>query len=461
MDEALAGLDGVDSLDAVETLTAAGQVQRGVNLAQAELLKVACHWADLNAVLDGSGVVSLPGTERLVRLGGVGTPEVAEFASVELGAQLGMSGAGAAMVMADGLDLRHRLPLMWLLVCAGEVKVQVARQVAQRTRCLSTAAAAVVDAGVARYAPTLSWGRLQGVVDAAVAAADPARAEQDALEARDRQGVWVGRDTDHGYRKVFIRAAGPDVESFDAMIDEIAEALELLGDPDGLDVRRAKAIGIVASTQATLELFTLASAVRDQGDRDDGDRDQGDRDDVDPGPAGARGGAQRKVATGDAVLYVHLAQEAVTGRFGVARAEGLGVLTIEQVREFLGHRRVSVRPVIDLNTMRAVDGYEIPPRLREAVHLVNPGDCSPYATNTDRAAGDIDHTTPYLLPDRGGPPGQTRLANLGRLLRSNHRWKTHGRWNVVQLVTGVWLWRSPHHFLYLVDGSGTTNLGRL
>ena len=58
-------------------------------------------------------------------------------------------------------------------------------------------------------------------------------------------------------------------------------------------------------------------------------------------------------------------------------------------------------------------------------------------------------------------PGQTGLPNLGRLLRLNHRWKTHGRWKVLQLIVGVWLWRSPHGFHYLVDGTGTTALGRL
>ena len=60
-----------------------------------------------------------------------------------------------------------------------------------------------------------------------------------------------------------------------------------------------------------------------------------------------------------------------------------------------------------------VDAYETPYRLREAVFLRDPVDVFPYGNATSRAL-DLDHSTPYVLPDRGGPPGQTGLHNLGR-----------------------------------------------
>jgi len=337
LSEALGSLDGLDALDAVETLEQAGEVQRNINLAQAELLKIACHWADLNATLDHPHAANLPGTEQLVRLGGAGTPEMAEFASAELGAQLQMSAGGCKMLIADALDLRHRLPLLWALVCLGDVKPYVARQIAQRTRHLGQGPVAIVDQKAARYATTLPWGRLAAVVDAAVMAADPEQAERDAQDARTRQGVWVGRDTDHGYKKMFIRAAGPDVESFDALVDEVARALDLLGDTDSIDVRRAKAIGIIASTQATQELFALAGAREDEADSAE----------TTPDKASDRRRLERARAIGSAVVYLHLSQDAVSGSFGVGRLEGLGPVTSTQVREFLGHRNVTVKPVID------------------------------------------------------------------------------------------------------------------
>jgi hypothetical protein len=66
--------------------------------------------------------------------------------------------------------------------------------------------------------------------------------------------------------------------------------------------------------------------------------------------------------------------------------------------------------VIDLPAGQTpVDSYEIPARLREQLQLRNPADVFPYAPAVSRRA-DLDHTIPYLNPDRGGPPGQTRIG---------------------------------------------------
>jgi len=83
--------------------------------------------------------------------------------------------------------------------------------------------------------------------------------------------------------------------------------------------------------------------------------------------------------------------------------------------------------------------------------------CFPYATATGRL--ELDHTKAYSPPVRGGPPGETGVHNLGPLLRFEHRMKTHGRCQVRQPEPGVWLWRSPHHALYLVTNAGIHTLG--
>ncbi|MGA9343832.1 MAG: hypothetical protein WBV37_01900, partial [Nocardioidaceae bacterium] len=101
-----------------------------------------------------------------------------------------------------------------------------------------------------------------------------------------------------------------------------------------------------------------------------------------------------------------------------------------------------------------VDAYEIPDRIREAVHLTIPVDCFPYATST-RRTGDIDHTIAFVKPDEGGPPGQTGLGKLGPITRFHHRVKTHGDWQVVQPFTGVFVWRTPTGRYLLVDHTGT------
>ena len=82
-----------------------------------------------------------------------------------------------------------------------------------------------------------------------------------------------------------------------------------------------------------------------------------------------------------------------------------------------------MKPVIDLPAGHIpVDCYEIPARLREQLQLRYPADVFPYAAGVSRRM-DMDHTIPYLSPDRGGPPGQTRIGNLGPHVRRNHRRK--------------------------------------
>jgi hypothetical protein len=155
-------------------------------------------------------------------------------------------------------------------------------------------------------------------------------------------------------------------------------------------------------------------------------------------------------------LYVHLTDAAIRTGDGVARVEGIGPVTAGLVRDWLTGARVSVVPVIDLNQMAPVDGYEVPTRLADAVRLRSPLDAFPYSTCMSRRM-DLDHTQPYLHPDQGGPPGQTRTANLAPLTRRHHRIKTHHPgWAVAQPFDGVLVWRSPHGRHYLVDHTGTT-----
>ncbi len=72
---------------------------------------------------------------------------------------------------------------------------------------------------------------------------------------------------------------------------------------------------------------------------------------------------------------------------------------------------------------------------------------------------DLDHTQPWQPPDRGGPPGQTRLGNLGPLGRTSHRIATHSRWQRHQPHPGTFVWRSPNRWIYLVTNEGTLKLG--
>ena len=446
--------------------------------------------------------VSLPGTERLVQLGGEGCPEVAEFAPAELGPVMAMSPAAAAVLIGDALDLRHRLRRLWARVRSGEVPAWIGRRVAQTTRRYPAHVAAAVDARVAPWAGRLTWGRLEPVVRAAIAEADAELAKEEADEAAHRVGVFRARSDDHGIVTTVLRNEAPDAVGFDASIGRVAAALALLGDARTLDVRRAAAVGVLANPQQTIELFDQVVLVASADPEaaagllgEDVPRDN-DAPDMPPDPLldgpqpdgdSHRGTARCPACLGEmgrpagsadprppAVLYVHLTDEALRGRSGVARLEGVGPVLQDQVRRWLSNSRVSVRPVLDVAGMAPVDGYEVPDRMREALHLRTPADVFPYATNTTRGK-DIDHTLPWrpdtdpcppdpATPETGppdaGPPHHTGLDNLGPLTRHHHRVKTRGSWQLRQPFPGIFVWRSPHGRYYLVDHTGTTALER-
>ncbi len=94
-----------------DVLAFADACARTIVEAEANLLRAAYQLAVLHDPdrLDPAEA-DRPGRERARRLGGAGTPEVCEFAAAMLGARIGRSPSAAAQLIADALDLHHRLP---------------------------------------------------------------------------------------------------------------------------------------------------------------------------------------------------------------------------------------------------------------------------------------------------------------------------------------------------------------
>jgi hypothetical protein len=108
---------------------------------------------------------------------------------------------------------------------------------------------------------TVTPGALKKIVTAAIWQADPGQAQADAEAAAKERGVFVTQsdpDDDHGTKRIWVRAATDDVIRFDATINDLAEALKLLGDTATLDARRAKAIGWIADPEAAHNLLQVA-----------------------------------------------------------------------------------------------------------------------------------------------------------------------------------------------------------
>jgi hypothetical protein len=340
----------------------------------------------------------------------------------------------------------------------------------------------------------VSFGRLQSLLDAAIIAADPDGAEQRAAAAAGERFVRLGRDSEHGLKLIIARATAGDAIWFKATVDRIADILNRQGDHDPVEVRRSKAIGILAQPAEALRLLCDHRDDEWHGSAEPDDLTEGPVEDdgefvpaaepsadadaaahhepqpiVNPDAAGEAGyGSLRIVAPRfdpararpRAVVYVHVAAEAVTAGIGICRVEQVGPLLLDRLPALLGDRcTITVKPVIDLPVGHPpVDCYEIPAALREQLLLRHPADVFPYAAAVSRAI-DVDHTIPYVDPDEGGPPGQTRIGNLGPQTRYHHRLKTHGRWQIRQPEPGIWLWRSPHHRIYLINSTGTHPLG--
>ena len=182
---------------------------------------------------------------------------MAEFAPAVLAARLGLSAYAGARLVADVLDLSHRLPLLWARVQAGEVGEGHARHVARKTRGLSLEEAACVDARVATSADgRVSWSRFETLVEAAIVAADPdAAAAREEAAARDTFAKAT-RSTEHGMRGFYVRADFATIARIDATVAYLARVLLAMGDTTTLDQRRVKAVLILANPVQAVKILT-------------------------------------------------------------------------------------------------------------------------------------------------------------------------------------------------------------
>lgn len=403
--------------------------------AEVELLVAAVEWAEASPAGPGvDGGVDAAGWgdpgdlfgEGFLPLAGEGAPLVAEFAPVELGAALGWTSAGAQLLMGDGLELKHRLPRLWSLVLELRVPVHLAREVAQHTRTLSKEAARWADRLVCADPAHLDRVRADALVREARLYYEPdlvVAEEENALAARR---VDLQRGSTPATTDVLMTLDTPDAEAFDRAVAQAAEALKALGDDDALDVRRAKAVGVLADSQRALDLLALGT-------------DPGDRRTV--GPPEPR-----------AVLWCHIDESAVLDldTFPAAvRVDGLGTISSDLLTTWLAGTTVVVRPVLDLARAGAVDGHDPPDWMADLVRLRDRHCVFPGCRRRSRAC-DLDHIDAYVPAGRGGRPGQTNPDNLAPLCRRHHRAKTHTSWRYRRLPDGSYQWTSPTGRSYTV-----------
>src|SRR5687768_12982251 len=451
MIEALAGprAGEVDDLTAGDLLALARDRKAAEDRAAAGLLVVAARWADLHPPesIHDAAAFTVPGCEHEERIAGEGAPLVAEFCLAELGTVLGVSTAAAKKLVGHALELQHRLPRLWAQVQTGRVPAWRARAVAEvtihATPALTIEAAGFVDAQVAAVTGRIGQAQLDRLVAETIkrfdlAGFDPAADPEDGYLHVDPRHATIHADDVHyaGTMRFEAELDIADALDLDRALTHRAASLKALGSTAPLGARRAAALGELARTQTAFEL------------------------------AGAGADRQHLPAAREVVLHAHFdaTSDGLTTVFGPTgrMEEGQRLVLLDQVRDWCADSRtkVTVKPVIDLNSQLHTDAYEVPDRVREQVILRDRTCVFPFCTRPARGC-DIDHVVEYdhAADAEGRPqPGPTQTQNLAALCRFHHRLKTHTAWRYRVVEPGAFEWTSPHDHHYRRDRHGTTSV---
>lgn len=418
--------------------------------------------------------------EEDVPVGGPGVPAVSEFLALELGALLGITARKATALIGQVLQLKYRHGSLWAGVC--ELRVDTDRALRAASVCWDLPDA-LVERVTAAWLPTQTnkgWVAAFNDLDRLIAFIAPevaAEKERKALEARR----FVLSQPLDGVTSLYAQMDPIDARFLAATVDQVADLLAMLeGDEDNKQLRRVKALGVLAHPALALAMQqqALQQPLLDIGPDpvppecapvDDGPPLPAEppTDEV-AGPVSVRRGdphaclghaCGRITQPVDALrpqveIVIHVDAAAVCEGRGVARIEQIGDITSATLRELLIDKQVTVRPVIDLPTMPPQHGYQPSERTRDAILALFPVEPFPFSTQASRGL-DIDHTVAY----RGaGPPGQTGIGNLAPLSRRLHRAKTAGHWKVTQPEPGILVWESPLGYRYRVHGGCTETL---
>ena len=220
-------------------------------------LQLAAHWADLHPATTDTGVETPGGAALLAdeSLGGDGTPLVAAFTPEPFALALGMSPSAGAQLIADALDLRHRLPLLWKRVSRLEVPAWQARRVARQTHRLPKAAAIWVDEQLADRG---SCGPVvvDRLVAHAIAAYDPEDHEDRENDAQAGWDVTLTHPDPTDFLGTSHLEATGDTLTLKTFYDQVCgspTSCSSTATPHRLGVRKIKAIGILTGQPQTPE----------------------------------------------------------------------------------------------------------------------------------------------------------------------------------------------------------------
>jgi Domain of unknown function (DUF222) len=150
----------VSGLDADQVLAYLGALRRQMAWTDAQLIQAVARFAEARDRRESTG---LP--EDQVAFGGDGTPLCGSHVPDQLGAELRLGRDAARRLLADSLDLMHRLTAVWLALRIGLIDSRRARMVAEATRGLSAEATTTVEQEILGRLNRLTPGQLQRTID--------------------------------------------------------------------------------------------------------------------------------------------------------------------------------------------------------------------------------------------------------------------------------------------------------
>ena len=299
---------------------------------------------------------------------------MAAFTPEPFALALGMSPSAGAQLIADALDLRHRLPLLWKRVSRLEVPAWQARRVARQTHRLSKAAAIWVDEQLADRG-TCGPVIVDRLVAHAIAAYDPEEHEDREDQSKAGWDVTLTHPEATDFLGTsHLEATGDTLVLKDVLRPGLRHrppAVPRRRHLDPLGVRKVKALGILTGQPAAT--------------------------------------SKPKVK-----VYARVdARDLEPDALAVGEIEKLGAATLTKIRDWVGHHQVVIQPVLNMARRDAVDSHDPPGWMRDLVHLRDGHCIFPRCQSTP---GPATSTTPSptTRTDHPAKPGpRTSPASAG------------------------------------------------
>jgi Domain of unknown function (DUF222) len=336
---------------------------------------------------------------------------VAAEVAAALNTSLGLAGSYVRLARA----MFERLPLVGMVVAAGDLDYRVFQTLVYRTDLITDPdVLAAVDTRLASRAPrwqALSRGKLAREVDRIVARVDADAVRRRKQRAEEREVVIT--DAGDGLASIYGSVFATDAHALDQRLSALAGTV-CDKDPRTAAQRRSDAIGALAVGADRLGCQCGLPQC----------------------------GAGGKPAASPVVLHLIAEQATVDGSSDTPGylVGGQDLIPAELVAELA--ELAKLRPLFDPVVAAPEPGYVPSAKLAEFIRC---RDLTCRAPGCDRPATqcDIDHTVPHC---EGGP---THPSNLKCLCRQHHLLKTFGGWHDQQLPDGTVIWRLPDGQTYV------------